>query len=72
MGARVGFGCRDCRTCTMNGVARTGMVWTMGLLHLSTASLSWLVKRGFWRHCPNCRHMLSRHVAPLPTVNINR
>lgn len=54
-------GCRDCQTCTQVGVVRMAQDWTVGFGHLSTAGVSWAVKRGFWKHCPDCKHLLSRH-----------
>ncbi|MET9445003.1 hypothetical protein [Streptomyces sp. NPDC006610] len=35
--------------------------WTLGFLHLCTAGMSWAVKRGVIRHCPQCKHLKSRH-----------
>ncbi|MER7814532.1 hypothetical protein [Streptomyces sp. NPDC096153] len=54
-------GCRDCRTCTMPGVMRAMLKWSVGLAHLCTCGISWVVKRGFYRHCPQCKHLDSRH-----------
>lgn len=33
----------------------------VGLMHLCTAGISFLVKRGGMRHCPQCKHLLSNH-----------
>lgn len=54
-------GCRDCGTCTKPGLARMGQNWAVGFMHLMTAGISWAVKRGTMRHCPQCRHLMSRH-----------
>ncbi|QEV72979.1 hypothetical protein CP983_05815 [Streptomyces chartreusis] len=54
-------GCRDCRTCTMPGFGRLGQDWMVGFLHLCTAGISWVLKRGTASHCPQCRHLRSRH-----------
>lgn len=53
--------CRDCRTCTLPGVVRKAQDWTVGLGHLCTGGISWVAKRGFVRHCGQCKHLLSRH-----------
>lgn len=45
----------------MPGVARMGQNWAVGFMHLCTAGMSWLAKRGFMRHCPQCKHLDSRH-----------
>lgn len=55
------FGCRDCKTCTMLGILKWLQDWMVGLLHISTAGMSLLVKRASARHCPQCKHVLSRH-----------
>ncbi|MEU2487088.1 hypothetical protein ABZ593_21075 [Streptomyces sp. NPDC012617] len=54
-------GCRDCGTCTKPGLARLAQNWAVGALHLCTAGISWLIKRGTRRHCPQCRHQLAGH-----------
>lgn len=55
-------GCRDCSTCTQNGAARTIINLGAGLLHVSTAGFSYVVKRAVAKHCPQCSHMLSSHM----------
>ncbi|MFI6512378.1 hypothetical protein ACIBCT_32640 [Streptosporangium sp. NPDC050855] len=54
--------CRDCKTCTNAAVVRVGQRWMVGLLYLATVGVGFVVKRGFMRHCPTCRHLLSRHL----------
>jgi hypothetical protein len=54
-------GCRDCTTCTQAGAVRAVITTGVGLLHLSTCGISYLVKRTMAKHCPNCSHMLSSH-----------
>ncbi|GAA1977516.1 hypothetical protein GCM10009738_64780 [Kitasatospora viridis] len=54
-------GCRDCTTCTQPGAVRASISTAIGLIHISTAGISWVVKRAVAKHCPNCRHMLSSH-----------
>lgn len=54
-------GCRDCSTCTKPGLVRVTQDWTLGFLHLCTAGISFLVKRGLQKHCPQCKHLLSNH-----------
>lgn len=54
-------GCRDCRTCTMPGLSRAGQSLAAGFGHLMTCGISLFVKRGMIRHCPQCKHILSRH-----------
>lgn len=54
-------GCRDCTTCTKPGLARMLQNWGAGFLHLCTAGISFAVKRGTMRHCPQCKHLLSNH-----------
>jgi hypothetical protein len=54
-------GCRDCRTCTMPGFTRAGQSLAAGFGHLMTCGISLLVKRGTMRHCPQCKHLRSRH-----------
>ena len=54
-------GCRDCKTCTKPGIARWIQNWTVGFIHLCTAGISLLAKRGLSRHCPQCKHYLSNH-----------
>lgn len=54
-------GCRDCRTCTMPGLSRLGQDIGVGFMHLMTVWISMLVKRGVLRHCPQCKHLDSRH-----------
>lgn len=55
-------GCRDCRTCTMPGLTRLGQELAVGFMHLMTVWISLLVKRGVLRHCPQCKHLDSRHL----------
>lgn len=55
-------GCRDCQTCTMPGFARMGQSLAVGFMHLMTCGISWVVKRGGMRHCPQCKHLQSRHL----------
>lgn len=54
--------CRDCGTCTKPAVFRVGQKWMVGLLYLCTVGIAFVVKRGFMRHCPDCRHLLSNHL----------
>jgi leucyl-tRNA synthetase len=54
-------GCRDCGTCTRPGAARWTQWWLMAFLHLCTAGISYLVKKGTMKHCPQCGHLLSNH-----------
>lgn len=54
-------GCRDCGTCTKPGMARMIQNWAVGFMHLCTAGISWVVKRGSMRHCPQCKHLLGGH-----------
>lgn len=55
-------GCRDCKTCTQPGLVRLMQNWGVGLGHFCSCGVSWLVKRGFWKHCPQCGHLHSRHL----------
>lgn len=55
-------GCRDCGTCTKPGLARMMQTWAVGFMHVCTAGISWVVKRGGMKHCPQCKHLLGRHV----------
>lgn len=55
------MGCRDCQTCTMPGFTRAGQNLAVGFMHLMTCGISFLVKRGVLRHCPQCKHLRSRH-----------
>ncbi|MYR29793.1 hypothetical protein GTW68_26950 [Streptomyces sp. SID4945] len=48
-------GCRDCKTCTMPGLARM----MQGFVYL--ISCVWMVKRLVTRNCPQCHHLLGRH-----------
>lgn len=52
-------GCRDCRTCTRPGQGAINVA--VGLLHVSSAGITYLVKRLSGRHCPQCRHKLTSH-----------
>ncbi|GAB2468085.1 hypothetical protein GCM10027187_40340 [Streptosporangium sandarakinum] len=52
--------CRDCKTCTKPAVARMGQHMMVGFLYLTV--VGFLFKRGFMRHCPNCKHLLRRHL----------
>lgn len=54
-------GCRDCRTCTQPGFVRMGQDWTVGFMHFATIGISWMIKRGASSHCPQCKHLRSRH-----------
>ncbi len=45
----------------MPGFTRLGLNLGAGFAHLMTAGISWLVKRGGMRHCPQCKHLQSRH-----------
>lgn len=54
-------GCRDCQTCTMPGATRAGQSLGVGFAHLMTCGISWVVKRGVLSHCPQCKHLRSRH-----------
>ena len=54
-------GCRDCATCTKSWLGRVVQGLAVGLLYLCTAGVAFVVKRGVMRHCPQCRHLLSRH-----------
>ncbi|MFG2196750.1 hypothetical protein [Streptomyces sp. NPDC048639] len=54
-------GCRDCRTCTKPGLIRMVQDWTLGVVYLCTAGLIFVMKRGFLRHCPQCKHRLGAH-----------
>lgn len=54
-------GCRDCQTCTQPGIARMIQAWAVGFMHLCTVGISWAVKRGTMKHCPQCGHLLGRH-----------
>ncbi|MFD4862895.1 hypothetical protein [Streptomyces atratus] len=33
----------------------------VGFMHLCTVGISWAVKRGAMRHCPQCKHLLGGH-----------
>jgi hypothetical protein len=46
----------------MPGFSRFGQSLAVGFLHLMTCGISMLVKRGSMRHCPQCRHLQSRHL----------
>jgi hypothetical protein len=35
--------------------------FTAGFLHLCTCGISFAIKRGTMRHCPQCKHLLSNH-----------
>ncbi|MER6607350.1 hypothetical protein ABT282_15910 [Streptomyces sp. NPDC000927] len=35
--------------------------WAVGFMHLCTVGISWAVKRGTMKHCPQCGHLLGRH-----------
>lgn len=54
--------CRDCRTCTHRGITRLSQDWLVGLGYLLTVGIAWAVKRAGWRHCPQCKHLLRRHL----------
>ncbi|WP_245766635.1 hypothetical protein [Streptomyces colonosanans] len=45
----------------MPGFTRLGQDWLVGFLHLMTCGISWVVKRGSMSHCPQCKHLRSRH-----------
>lgn len=53
--------CRDCRTCTQPGAVRLAQDWTAGIGHVMSIGISFAVKRGGFRHCPQCKHLLGRH-----------
>lgn len=55
-------GCRDCRTCTMPAMSRWGLWWLLTFVYLGLLWIPWMIKRGTMRHCPTCRHLLSRHL----------
>ena len=55
------YGCRDCKTCAAPAAAKTGRALAAGTLHLFTVGISWVVSRMFMSHCPQCRHLMSRH-----------
>jgi hypothetical protein len=46
----------------MPGITRLLQDWTVGFAHLCTAGMSWMVKRGVVSHCPQCKHLRSRHL----------
>lgn len=52
-------GCRDCKTCTQPGLLRMMQNLACGMMHLTI--ISFMIKRGFMRHCPQCKHLKSRH-----------
>jgi hypothetical protein len=52
----VASGCRDCKTCTKSLLGR----WGLQSLYLIT--LAWLIKPVFMRNCPQCKHMMRRHM----------
>ncbi len=54
-------GCRDCETCTRSWLGRLFQNAAVGLMHVVTIGISYLIKKGFRRHCPQCKHLLSRH-----------
>ncbi|MEU0839334.1 hypothetical protein ABZ370_07660 [Streptomyces sp. NPDC005962] len=54
-------GCRDCERCTKSWLGRVLENAAVGLMHVCTIGISYLIKRGFRRHCPQCKHLLSRH-----------
>ena len=35
--------------------------WSAGFLHLCTAGITFAVKRGGMKHCPQCKHLLGNH-----------
>lgn len=35
--------------------------WTVGFIHLCTIGISLVLKRGFAKHCPQCKHLLGNH-----------
>lgn len=45
----------------MPGATRLMQNWAVGFMHLMTCGISWVVKRGGMRHCPQCKHLDSRH-----------
>jgi len=45
----------------MPGLSRAGQSLAAGFGHLMTCGISLFVKRGMIRHCPQCKHVLSRH-----------
>ncbi|MEU6084416.1 hypothetical protein [Streptomyces sp. NPDC047108] len=42
-------------------MARMLQGWFLGAVYLCTFGLAFLVKRGFLRHCPQCKHVLRSH-----------
>jgi hypothetical protein len=54
-------GCRDCQTCTLPGFTRAGQSLAAGFGHLMTCGISFVLKRGMASHCPQCKHLRSRH-----------
>jgi hypothetical protein len=54
-------GCRDCTTCTKPGLVKLGQDWTLGFVHIMSCGISWVIKRGAMRNCPQCKHLLSNH-----------
>ncbi|MEU6365754.1 hypothetical protein ABZ876_08355 [Streptomyces sp. NPDC046931] len=45
----------------MPGLTRLGQNLGVGFMHLMTCGISWVVKRGGMSHCPQCKHLQSRH-----------
>ncbi len=45
----------------MPGLNRMGQELGAGFAHLMTVGISLAVKRGTMRHCPQCKHLRSRH-----------
>ncbi|WP_250853077.1 hypothetical protein [Streptomyces rhizosphaericus] len=60
-GYAMAAGCRDCETCTRSWLGRLFQNAAVGLMHVVTIGISYLIKKGFRRHCPQCGHLLSRH-----------
>lgn len=48
-------GCRDCKTCTLPLAGR----WLLKLVYVGTGFF--LIKRPFFRCCPQCHHLMGRH-----------
>jgi hypothetical protein len=49
-------GCRDCRTCTKSVIGRFGLKLGYAI------SFTWLIKPLFMRNCPECKHVMRRHM----------
>ncbi|MBB6439929.1 hypothetical protein HNQ79_006441 [Streptomyces candidus] len=42
-------------------MASMGQSIAVGFLHLCTIGISYAVKHGTMRHCPQCKHLLGGH-----------